>query len=172
MAGCTDNHIWLSEQRYGRLWVYDSVHIPDFVFFIIGISNVPKSSFTDYHPGWSPKFTCTRLSIFLITKQPEYQKTGYPEILFPSWQSEKATITNILVPDGIIYLNSLLTADWPELQIRACFPKQPVICRNLSFCNRPCHPFFLCGRCLFFSWYYGHVTGWEEPSPSQPWIIV
>lgn len=33
MAGCTDNHIWLSEQRCGRLWVYDSVHIPDLVFY-------------------------------------------------------------------------------------------------------------------------------------------
>ena len=29
---------------------YDSVHIPDFVF-IIGISNVPKNSLTDYHLG-------------------------------------------------------------------------------------------------------------------------
>ena len=34
MAGCTDNHIWLSEQRGGRLWVYDSVHIPDLVFLL------------------------------------------------------------------------------------------------------------------------------------------
>lgn len=34
MAGCTDNHIWLSEQRCGRLWVYDSVHIPDLVFLL------------------------------------------------------------------------------------------------------------------------------------------
>ena len=34
IAGCTDNHIWLSEQPYGRLWVYDSIRIPDFVFLL------------------------------------------------------------------------------------------------------------------------------------------
>ena len=34
MAGCTDNHIWLSEQRCGRLWVYDSIRILDFVFLL------------------------------------------------------------------------------------------------------------------------------------------
>ena len=33
IAGCTDNHIWLSEQPYGRPWVYESVRIPDLVFY-------------------------------------------------------------------------------------------------------------------------------------------
>ena len=40
--------------------------------WFIGISNVSKTSLTGYHPGWSPEFACTGLSIYLISKQPDY----------------------------------------------------------------------------------------------------
>ena len=43
-----------------------------FCIFIIGISFVPKASLTNYHPGWSPEFACTGLSIYQITKKPDY----------------------------------------------------------------------------------------------------
>ena len=77
MAGCTDNHIWLSEQPYGRLWVYDSVHIPDLVFLLSVFqmsqkplwqvtirddrlnSHVPDFLFTRFHNGsCHPFFLC------------------------------------------------------------------------------------------------------------------
>ena len=77
IAGCTDNHIWLSEQPYGRPWVYESIRIPDFVFLLSVFqmsqkplwqvtiqddrlnSHVPDFLFTRFHNGsCHPFFLC------------------------------------------------------------------------------------------------------------------
>ena len=79
--------------------------------WFIGISNVSKTSLTGYHPGRSPEFACTGLSIYLISKQPDYirlfvgicHSVKVPAIRFCSAAVVFFSWYHGLLPDGQSY---------------------------------------------------------------------